>query len=56
VLEWMGKIKNGNMFPIDYKGYLYNNNQAIGNWNLPKSKLSEQSQELIDALTELIPK
>jgi len=28
----------------------------INLWNLPKPALKDQSQELIDALTELIPK
>jgi len=51
VLEWMNFIRGKNIIENTEKIL-----RLIANWNLPKPKLSDQSQELIDALTELIPK
>ena len=57
VLEWLIFLDKKGIYAIDCSGLLFDSKaKKIGNWNLPKPKLSDQSQELIDALTELIPK
>jgi len=51
VLEWIHKeIMKGSTVVSTHAI------SVIINWNLPKPALKDQSQELIDALTELIPK
>jgi len=66
VLEWLRLIdKDKDYYSIDYFGNLLKFNydseyicweKTKMNWNLSKPALKDQSQELIDALTELIPK
>jgi len=56
VLEWLNNIKSINVYQLYPSGRLFKNSKYFETWNLSKPKLSDQSQELIDALTELIPK
>jgi len=51
VLEWINTSQNITKFKSEVTML-----EIVQNWNLPKPKLSGQSQELIDALCELIPK
>jgi len=50
VLEWMKGLD------LDFFEYSKKRDELLSFWNLPKPKLSDQSQELIDALCDLIPK
>jgi len=56
VLVWISKLDFSNKYPITYLGEIRHNGNVICDWNLSKPALKDQSQELIDALYELIPK
>jgi len=57
VLEWLMILDKKGIYAIDCSGLLFDSKaRKIGNWNLSKPALKDQSQELIDALCELIPK